>query len=339
MIKVYKDLSLLGRNSFGIPAKVRRLVEFATAEELAAFLKENPEITAGRWDVLGGGNNILLTGDYDGTLLHPVSETMKITADDGEFVSVNVSAGHDWDDFAEWCCANGLWGVENLSYIPGLAGAAPVQNVGAYGVEVKNTIESVEILHAESLKRVVMAADHCDFGYRDSIFKHSLKGKAIITSVNFRLSRTPAPHTSYWLLRDEVERLGGETLRNIRQAVIDIRRSILPEPSEIGNAGSFFKNPIVDPETATRLAELYPDIPRYPDAKSGRVKLAAGWMIEQAGWKGRREGDAGVYDRQALIILNYGGATGNGIVAFAQKVADAVFEKFGVRIEPEVNIW
>lgn len=339
MIHVYDDYGLTEQNSFGIAAKARRYVEFTDADELADYLRGNPGILTGKWDILGGGNNILFTGDYPGTLIHPVAEEIRITGESGGSVSVNVSAGHDWDRFVEWCCAKGLWGVENLSHIPSSTGAAPVQNIGAYGAEAKDTIESVGILHTGTLKPAVIAAGHCGFGYRDSIFKNSLKGKAIITSVNFRLSRTARPNTSYGALREEVEKLGGETLDNIRRAVINIRRSKLPEPADIGNAGSFFKNPVVDAEIAAALKSEYPDMPQYPGGKPDAVKLASGWLIEKAGWKGRREGSVGVYDKQALIIVNHGGATGAEIVDFSRRVSDAVFEKFGIRIEPEVNIW
>lgn len=338
MIKTHENYDLTPHNSFGVSARAARVVEFGHAGELAEFLRTEGSVPR-EWAVLGGGNNILFSHDYPGTLFHPVSREIRTIAEGEYSVVVNVSAGHDWDAFVVWCAERGLWGVENLSGIPGHAGAAPVQNIGAYGAEAKDTIESVEVLHMGTLKTMKIACGHCGFGYRDSIFKHSLKGQVMITSVNFRLSRLPQPNTSYGALKEEAARLGGETLENIRQAVLNIRNSKLPDPTIIGNAGSFFKNPAVDAGTAAELKKEHPDMPQYPDEKSGTVKLAAGWLIEQAGWKGRREGNVGIYEKQALIIVNHGSATGQEIVDFSVKVRGSVREKFGVDIEPEVNIW
>lgn len=339
MIKEFDNFSLTEHNSFGINVQARRLVEFGPAEELIEYLAANPESLAGKWAVLGGGNNILFTGDYPGTLFHPATEEITVTGEDEDFVMVKVSAGHDWDGFVAWAVEQGLWGVENLSHIPSLTGAAPVQNIGAYGAEVKDVIESVEIIHADTLKATTIAGEHCAFGYRDSIFKNTLKGKAIITAVNFRLGKKPAPNTSYGALQEEAERLGGETLENIRQAVINIRGDKLPDPKVVGNAGSFFKNPVIPTGQAAKMKEEYPDMPQYPGGKPGTTKLAAGWLIEKAGWKGRREGNAGIYPKQALIVVNHGGATGSEIIGFSDKVRKSVFEMFGIDIEPEVNIW
>lgn len=339
MIKEFDNFNLAGHNSLGINIQARRLVEFGPAGELIEYLASNPGLLSEKWAVLGGGNNILFTCDYDGTLFHPATEELTVTGEDEDFVRVKVSAGHDWDRFAAWAVEQGLWGAENLSHIPSLTGAAPVQNIGAYGAEVKDIIESVEVVHTDTLKAATIAGDHCAFGYRDSIFKNPLKGKAIITAVNFRLGKKSAPNTSYGALREEAERLGGETLENIRQAVINIRTDKLPDPKVIGNAGSFFKNPVVPAKLAAKLKGEYIDMPQYPGSSPGTVKLAAGWLIEKAGWKGRREGNVGIYPKQALIVVNHGGATGIEIIGFSDKVRKSVFEMFGIDIEPEVNIW
>ena len=339
MIKKFENFSLAERNSFAVSIQTLRLVEFGPSDELIEYMASNAGLLSEKWAVLGGGNNILFTCDYQGTLFHPATEEITVTGEDKDFVRVKVSAGHDWDGFVAWAVEHGLWGVENLSHIPSLTGAAPVQNIGAYGAEVKDVIDSVEIVHTDTLKATTIAGEHCVFGYRDSIFKNLLKGKAIITAVNFMLAKKPSPNTSYGALNEETERLGGKTLKNIRQAVINIRTDKLPDPKNIGNAGSFFKNPVVPAELAAKLKKEYPDIPQYPGAGHETVKLAAGWLIEKAGWKGRREGNVGIYPKQALIVVNHGGATGNEIIGFSDKVRSSVFEMFGIDIEPEVNIW
>jgi len=338
MIKQTDNFDLTACNSFGVNAKALRFIEFDTAAELVEHLVANPRLLAEKWAVLGGGNNILFTGDYPGTIIHPAAGGITVTGEDEDYVTIKVSAGHDWDEFVSWAVERGLWGIENLSHIPSLTGAAPVQNIGAYGVEVKDVIESVDIIHTDTLKMATVAGDHCNFGYRDSIFKNLLKDKAIITDVNFRLGKKPAPNTSYGALKEETERLGGETIGNIRQAVINIRAEKLPDPKIIGNAGSFFKNPVISAGHAARLKELYPDMPQYPGGPE-TVKLAAGWLIERAGWKGRKVGNAGVYPKQALIIVNYGAATGKEIIALSDAIRESVRSMFGVDIEPEVNIW
>lgn len=253
-------------------------------------------------------------------------------------VTVEADAGVEWDDLVEWAVQHELWGLENLSLIPGKVGAAPVQNIGAYGCEAKDAIRSVEMFCTETFNTLVLNREHCAFGYRDSVFKRSLRGRVIITSVRFALSRTPRPRLEYGDLAAAVEARGGITLRNIREAVCAIRRAKLPDPAVTGNAGSFFKNPVVGREEAERLSALYPDMPHYPAADPSQVKLAAGWLIDRAGLKGHSEGRVGIHPRQALVIINLGGATGTEIVAFARKVQEQVKKRFGVEIEPEVNI-
>ena len=334
MIREFHQISLRTRNSFGVDQQAARLVEFETPEDLRTFFAAGiPE----KWMVLAGGNNILFTGDYDGVLLTPVARRIALLSDDGEEVRVRVDAGVEWDDLVEWAVQRGLWGIENLSLIPGKAGAAPVQNIGAYGCEAKDAIRRVEMYCVETGAMLTLDAAHCGFGYRESVFKHDLKGRVIITAVEIALSHTPRPRLGYGDVEREVEARGGVTLRNIREAICSIRRAKLPDPAVLGNAGSFFKNPVVEASVAENLLKTYPEMPHYP-APEGRVKLAAGWLIDRAGMKGRREGAVGVHERQALVLVNHGGATGGEVIAFARTVQAKVREKFGIEIDTEVNI-
>ncbi|WP_302375278.1 UDP-N-acetylmuramate dehydrogenase [Alistipes timonensis] len=334
MIREFHQISLRTRNSFGVDQQAARLAEFETPEDLRTFFAAG---IPRRWLVLAGGNNILFTRDYDGVLLTPVARQITLLSDDGEEVRVRADAGVEWDDLVEWAVERGLWGIENLSLIPGKAGAAPVQNIGAYGCEAKDAIRRVEMYCVETGAMLTLDAAHCGFGYRESVFKHDLKGKVIITAVEIALSHAPRPRLGYGDVEREVEARGGMTLRNIREAICSIRRAKLPDPAVLGNAGSFFKNPVVGAAAAERLLAEYPDMPHYP-APEGRVKLAAGWLIDRAGMKGRREGAVGVHERQALVLVNHGGATGGEVIAFAHKVQETVREKFGIEIDTEVNI-
>ena len=331
MIREFHQISLRGRNSFGVDQRAARLVEFETAEDLRTFFAAG---IPGRWTVLAGGNNILFTEDYDGVLLTPVARQIALLSDDGDEVRLRVEAGVEWDDLVEWAVERGLWGIENLSLIPGKAGSAPVQNIGAYGCEAKDAIRRVEMYCGNLL---TLDAAHCGFGYRESVFKHDLKGRVIITAIEIRLSHTPRPKLGYGDVEREVEARGGATLRNIREAICSIRRAKLPDPAVLGNAGSFFKNPVVEAPVAERLLAEYPDMPHYA-APEGRIKLAAGWLIDRAGMKGYREGSVGVHERQALVLVNHGGATGGEVIAFARTVQAKVREKFGIEIDTEVNI-
>ena len=334
MIREFHQISLRGRNSFGVDQRAARLVEFETAEDLRTFFAAG---IPGRWTVLAGGNNILFTEDYDGVLLTPVARQIALLSDDGDEVRLRVEAGVEWDDLVEWAVERGLWGIENLSLIPGKAGSAPVQNIGAYGCEAKDAIRRVEMYCVETGNLLTLDAAHCGFGYRESVFKHDLKGRVIITAIEIRLSHTPRPKLGYGDVEREVEARGGATLRNIREAICSIRRAKLPDPAVLGNAGSFFKNPVVEAPVAERLLAEYPDMPHYA-APEGRIKLAAGWLIDRAGMKGYREGSVGVHERQALVLVNHGGATGGEVLALAHKVQEAVRAKFGVEIAAEVNV-
>jgi UDP-N-acetylmuramate dehydrogenase len=261
-----------------------------------------------------------------------------VTAENEKAVRVKVGAGVEWDDLVEWSVERGLWGIENLSLIPGKAGAAPVQNIGAYGVEAKDVIRSVDMYFVEGDNFVTLAAEHCGFGYRESVFKHMLKGRVVITAIDIELSKEANPRLGYGDVVREVEARGGATLANIRDAICSIRRSKLPDTAVLGNAGSFFKNPIVEREVAERLLAEFPEMPSYPATEEGKVKLAAGWLIDKAGMKGYKEGNVGVHERQALVLVNLGGATGGEVIAFAEKVVEKVRERFGIEISPEVNV-
>lgn len=336
MIREFAEHPLRGLNSFHADEKARRLVVFDAAEDLDHIFA--PESGLGKFYVLGGGNNILFTGYFDGTLLKPDIRGIHVLAEDDEAVTVEAGAAVEWDDLVAWSVERGLWGAENLSLIPGTVGAAPVQNIGAYGAEAKDVIARVRMFDTVRREHGVLTAEECRFAYRDSIFKHELRGRAVITSVEFRFGKRPAPDLGYGDLQRETEACGGASLRNIREAVCAIRRGKLPDTAVLGNAGSFFKNPVVSRAEAERLAARYEGMPVYPAPDPERRKLAAGWLIDRAGMKGYRKGRAGVHDRQALVLVNFGGATGEEIMELAREVQLRVRDAFGVAIEPEVNI-
>jgi UDP-N-acetylmuramate dehydrogenase len=316
--------------------QAKTLVEFENAEDLRDYFTESrPE----RWYVLGAGNNTLFTADYDGVLFTPVSRGRAVIASTDEYVEVRAEAAHDWDELVEWSVNEGLWGIENLSAIPSSVGAAPVQNIGAYGAEAKDAITVVEYFDTRTLEVVRLTNAECKFSYRESIFKQELKGLVIILAVEFRLYRAPRPNLGYGDVISEVEARGGATLRNIRDAICAIRSRKLPDPQVLGNAGSFFKNPIVELCVAERLLKEYPDMPSYAVPNDDKhVKLAAGWLIDRAGLKGYRDGNVGVHQNQALVLVNYGGATGGEVIALSEYVSKCVKDKFGVEIRPEVNL-
>ncbi len=336
MIRVFENSDLSARNSFKVHQQAAKIVEFDSNSDLQQVFAEH---VTDRWMVMGGANNILFTRDIDFPIIIPRNEQIEILSEGNEGVYVRVGAGLEWDELVAWSVERGLWGLENLSLIPGKVGAAPVQNIGAYGAEAKDTIASVEMFFPEQGAFVTLAAEHCGFGYRESVFKHTLKGRVIITSVTFCLSKVAAPKLGYGDVEREVEARGGVSLTNIREAICAIRRAKLPDTAVTGNAGSFFKNPIVEASVAQNLLEQYPDMPHYPTTDTTKVKLAAGWLIDQCGLKGYSEGNVGVHSRQALVLINTtGNATGSEVIAFAGKVCQTVAQKFGITIEPEVNI-
>lgn len=335
MINILKNHPLRDLNSFHVEEHADCIIEFSQKEDLNSIFAqgEAPQ----NWFVLGGGNNILFTKRFEGTLIKPVGKEITIKAQIDDCVIVKADAGVEWDEMVEWSVEKGLWGMENLSLIPGSVGASPVQNIGAYGAEAKDVIERVHFFNVEECKHHTLGNAECHFAYRDSIFKRELKGKVIITAVEFRLNKYPQPNLAYGDLSKEVEARGGSSLKNIREAVCAIRRSKLPDTAVLGNAGSFFKNPIVNKSVSEELKAQYADMPTYPLSDS-KCKLAAGWLIDKAGLKGYRKGNVGVHDRQALVLVNLGGATGANVIDLAHEVQRSVKEKFGIEIEPEVNI-
>ena len=335
MINILKNHPLRELNSFHVDEWADCIIEFDQKEDLNTIFSQDK--APQKWFALGGGNNILFTQRFEGTLIKPIGKEITIKAQIDDSVIVKAEAGVEWDDLVAWSVEQGLWGMENLSLIPGSVGAAPVQNIGAYGAEAKDVIERVHFFNAEECKHHTLGNAECRFAYRDSIFKHELKGKVIITSVEFRLSKSPRPNLAYGDLSKEVEARGGSKLKNIREAVCAIRQSKLPDTAVLGNAGSFFKNPIVNKSVSEELKRTYENMPIYP-LSDAKCKLAAGWLIDQAGLKGYRKGNVGVHDRQALVLVNLGKAKGAEVIDLAHEVQLAVKQKFGIEIEPEVNI-
>lgn len=287
--------------------------------------------------ILGEGSNMLFVDNFPGLIINPNIPGINLVHEDRNNVWLEVGAGVNWDQLVEFTVFHHWGGIENLSLIPGKVGGSAVQNIGAYGMEIQNRIESVTGFDLETLTEYTIEASDCQYAYRDSIFKNQLKNRFIITSIVFKLDKFPEFILNYGDLKSEVEKLGEVNLRNIRKTVISIRESKLPDPAIYGNAGSFFKNPIVDAVQANQLLNEFPTMPHYP-ATGGKTKLAAGWLIEQCGWKGFRRGDAGVHEKQALVLVNYGNATGKEIYDLSEEIKQSVQEKFGVELEREVNV-
>ncbi len=336
-MKISENYSLRPYNTFDIDVRCKYFVEADDESELLEF------VSAYEWNpfeilILGGGSDFLFTEDFDGTVFYPAMKGIAVLSEDEESVHVRVGAGVVWDDFVVWAVEHGYGGVENLSLIPGHVGAAPVQNVGAYGMEAGEVVEQVEAIDLENARTVKLEASKCHFSYRDSIFKREWKNRFIITRVVFRLSKSPRFRLDYGNVRGELERMGhGISLKSVREAVVNIRNMKLPDVKELPNAGSFFKNPMVSRAFADKLSEKYPGMPVYK-VDDDCYKLAAGWLIEQCGWKGKTLGRAGVYEKQALVLVNRGGASGTEISHLANEIKKSVFVKFGVMIEPEVYV-
>ena len=328
---VRDNCSLADRNTFGMDVRADSLIDWASTDELKnALLDISKPIL-----MIGGGSNLLFMGDFKGTVLHSTISSIEIIASTDKDVHVKVGAGVVWDDFVAWCSINGFWGVENLSAIPGEVGASAVQNIGAYGVEAKDVIDTVQTICLADGSERDFSNSECRYAYRQSIFKNELKGQYAVAYVIFSLSKVPQPKLGYGALEQEVKSLGGPTLTNIRQAVISIRESKLPDPKVLGNAGSFFMNPVISEQEFNIIRSNYPDVPSYP--ASGGVKVPAGWLIEKSGWKGRSLGPAAVYDRQALVLVNKGGATGADVKRLADTIIEDVKQKFGITLSTEVN--
>ncbi len=336
MIRFFENYSLKQHNTFGLDAKAKYYFEFTEPEDLAVFLQSNNSWKKEKMYVLGQGSNTLFLKDFNGLIIHPNVPGMFQVHEDRQNIWMEAGAGESWDAFVKHCVDCGLGGIENLSLIPGAVGAAPVQNIGAYGQEVQHVIEKVKGYNLETNELQVFTAEECRFAYRNSIFKRELKNRFIITSVIFRLAKFPEFILNYALVEDKVKELGDVNLKNIRDAVISIRSSKLPDVTVLGNAGSFFKNPKVEAETAEELQNKHDGMPVYP-VGHGKIKLAAGWLIEKAGWKGFRDGDVGVHEKQALVLVNYGKATGQQIFELSEKMRQSVLAKFGVELEREVN--
>lgn len=336
-MNIVQHQSLKKHNSFGIEATAKEFVTIQNEVDLTTILKENHQK---KIFILAGGSNMLLTKNIDALVLHINNKGIEVIDENDDFVWVKGQAGEVWHEFVVWCIEHNFGGIENLSLIPGNVGATPVQNIGAYGVEIKDTFVSCEAMEIATQKIVTFTKEDCNFGYRESIFKGSLKNKYIILSVIFKLTKKNHKlNTSYGAIDLELEKKGisNPTIKDVSNAVISIRQSKLPDPKELGNSGSFFKNPVVPLEIYEKAKSTYPDMPHYPVSET-TVKVPAGWLIEQAGFKGKRFGDAGIHTKQALVLVNYGTATGSEIWALAQNIQQTVKEKFGISIEAEVNV-
>lgn len=337
-MQIQENIPLKPFNSFGINATARYFGRFSSEDDLQPMLdsgiqSQRPAL------ILGGGSNLLLIKDYDGLVLKNEIMGIKEVHEDNDYVYVKAGAGENWHRFVLYCIERNWAGVENLSLIPGNVGASPMQNIGAYGVEIDDVFWDLEAYHLQEKKIITFTKNDCAFGYRESVFKRQYKGQFVILNVTYQLRKKPRFNTSYGAIEQELERMGVKELsiKHISDAVINIRSSKLPNPAEIGNAGSFFKNPTVSKEQFNSLKSSFEHIVGYANMDAS-VKLAAGWLIEQCGWKGYRKGDAGCHTKQALVLVNYGNAGGNEIYDLSEEILQSVKEKFGVILEREVNI-
>ncbi|MBA4153427.1 UDP-N-acetylmuramate dehydrogenase [Flavobacterium sp.] len=336
-MQIHKNFSLKKYNTFGIEAKARQFVSVHSVDELITVLNENP--TTKKF-ILGGGSNMLLTQDIDALVIHLDLKGKKIIDENDDFVWVESQAGENWHEFVIWTIDQNFGGLENLSLIPGNVGTTPIQNIGAYGVEIKDTFVLCEAIHSETQELMIFTNEKCKFGYRESIFKNEVKDEFIITSVVFKLTKKEHKlNTSYGAIETELEKqhITNPTLKDVSNAVISIRQSKLPDPKELGNSGSFFKNPVILKTDFEKIQQKFPEMPHYVVSET-EVKVPAGWLIEQAGFKGKRFGDAGIHRNQALVLVNYGNATGQEILAVAKDIQATIQATFSISIETEVNI-
>jgi UDP-N-acetylmuramate dehydrogenase len=334
-----ENVDLQPYNTFGIKVKARYFITLRSAEEISGLLM-NDLFKRQRHLFLGGGSNVLFTKDFDGIIAHVQVIGTRTVKEDDDFIEIEVGAGTNWHELVQHCVANDWGGIENLSLIPGTAGAAPMQNIGAYGVEIRQVITSVSAVEISTGHQRTFDNAACQFGYRDSIFKGEAKGRYVISSVTLRLTkRNHQLVTHYGTINEELRQQGDQplTIGRISDAVISIRRSKLPDPAQIGNAGSFFKNPSIDTALYDLIQQAHPTVPAYPAGES-QVKVPAGWLIEQCGWKGKQVGNIGVHRQQALVLVNYGGGSGNDLWQLAMDIRASVNEKFGIILQPEVNI-
>ncbi|HEY0355005.1 MAG TPA: UDP-N-acetylmuramate dehydrogenase [Flavisolibacter sp.] len=338
-MQIEENISLLPYNTFRLNAAARYFSRISQPGDLENVLDFTLNNGLENRMILGGGSNILLTGNFNGIVIRNEIMGLEIVKEDDDFVYLKAGAGENWHSFVMHCVENNLAGVENLSLIPGNVGASPMQNIGAYGVEIKDVFHELQAFHLDDREYRTFNLQECEFGYRESVFKRKYRNRFMITHVTYRLSKIPSFNTSYGAISQELENMGVKelTIRALSQAVINIRSSKLPDPKEIGNAGSFFKNPQVSMEKFEELQKEFPGIVGFP-VGANHKKLAAGWLIEQCGWKGYRNGDAGCYPKQALVLVNYGHATGDEIFGLSEKIIQSVEEKFGVLLEREVNV-
>ncbi|MCF8365498.1 MAG: UDP-N-acetylmuramate dehydrogenase [Bacteroidales bacterium] len=338
-MQIIENYSLKHLNTFGIDARAKYFVELNSDEDIIDFVKAKG-FAGHKTLILNGGSNTLFTKDFDGLVIKINNPGYELSDENNNHIFLKIKAGENWDAFVQKTIEQGYSGLENLSMIPGNAGAAPIQNIGAYGVEQKDLFHSLEAINRETGKVESFDKESCRFGYRSSIFKTTLKEKYIILAVNYRLNKKPVFNIGYGAIKDELKKMGSAeeiSTKAIAQAVRNIRSSKLPDPEKIGNAGSFFKNPVIAKEKYMKLKNAFPDISAYPES-GGKYKIAAGWMIDHLGWKGARRGDAGVCATQALVLVNYGNAAGHEIVALATEIQQSVKKTFGICLEPEVNI-
>ena len=334
---IQENASLLPYNTFGIDARARFMVEVNSVDALKAIVADERFRNLPRL-IIGGGSNVLLTQDFDGLVILNSILGIDVISETEDEVVLKVGAGEVWHELVMHCVDNGWGGIENLSLIPGSVGAAPMQNIGAYGVEIKDVFVQLSALNLSTLQVDTFTNEECQFGYRESIFKRELKGQHMITSIQLRLSKNHSVNTSYGAIEAQLKAGGTSTptIKDVSAAVIKIRQSKLPDPAELGNAGSFFKNPIIDRSTFDAIKARHPEVPNYP--ASNGIKLAAGWLVEQCGWKGKRVGNCGSHEKQALVIVNYGGSTGSEIFDLSEQIMQSVKSEFGIQLEREVNV-
>ncbi len=334
-MQIQQNISLKAYNTFGIDVSASRFVTVTTHEELIDVLKGNDLPLL----ILGGGSNLLLTKNFEGLVIKNNFSGIEKVAEDADNITLKVGAGENWHNFVLHCIENNYCGIENLSLIPGNVGASPMQNIGAYGVEVKDVIVSVEAIRISDYTVCNFDNSACNFGYRSSVFKTSEKGKYFISAVTFKLSKTPTINTKYGVINSELEKMGvsNPTIKDVSNAVINIRQSKLPDPKKIGNSGSFFKNPVISSQDKDNILAKFSDAPNYVQ-ENGTFKMAAGWLIEQCGWKGKVVDCYGVHDKQALVLVNFGGAKGNDIYQLSEDIIKSVKAKFDITLEREVNI-
>jgi UDP-N-acetylmuramate dehydrogenase len=335
---LHKNHSLKKLNTFGVDVNAKLFSEVFSEDELIDLLSDK-EINRNRKLILGSGSNILFTKDFDGMVIKLSATNIQIVEEDADFVLVEAGAGVIWDELVNFCVERNFGGIENLTLIPGTVGAAPIQNIGAYGQELADTFDSLNGIFINSGKKNTFKKSECRFSYRSSIFKEELKNEFVITSVRLKLSKIPKPNTNYKILSDYLskKRISNPSIKDISSAVKEIRGSKLPDPVKVGNAGSFFKNPVVSEDLFQKIKSEYSDIASFT-SESGKMKISAGWLIEKSGWKGKRVGDAGTSQDHALVICNFGNATGAEILEFAMRIKEEVLNKFGIILEEEVNI-